>query len=531
MTTAAIDVQAYNEKRSSLISQDRALRVDHVRAANHTALEKKADEVIRRIRDVEAKTVWGVKHDGVPNAFPGMEFLTGKQIVLKTKLFQLLSKMPKGAVLHAHFDLATNCRIILDNALKHSLIHVRVPRALDVITIEYTVPQVQPMHRDYVSSASSINETVPDGSWISLTKARETFPSELGGKDGFDKWMIRCMSINPSEAYGTHNNNIKIWVKFREAARVIQSMVHYVPIWRATVQQFLLELVADGISYVEVRINFHRRFMYSIDGEENVPHREWLKMFDEELSAFKRNQAEHGRSHDFFGVKIIYTMIRNISPEEMKWYMDDCITLKQEFPHLITGFDLVGDENIFNPLIYYIEPLLGFKKRLEELKLDIPFLFHAGETCGDGSHADVNLYDAILLGTKRIGHGFSLVKHPKLMEICRERGIALEVCPISNEILRLTASMPMHPLPILLNNGVPVALSSDDPALFGNMGLTFDFFQVVAASEITGLITLGELARDSITYSMLNESDKKTVTENWEKRWKAYLEELISLPI
>lgn len=36
----------------------------------------------------------------------------------------------------------------------------------------------------------------------------------------------------------------------------------------------------------------------------------------------------------------------------------------------------------------------------------------------------------------------------------------------------------MHPLPILLNNGVPVALCSDDPAVFGNMGLTFDYFQV-----------------------------------------------------
>ena len=38
--------------------------------------------------------------------------------------------------------------------------------------------------------------------------------------------------------------------------------------------------------------------------------------------------------------------------------------------------------------------------------------------------------------------------------------------------------MPMHPLPILMNNGIHVALSSDDPAMFGNMGLSFDFFQV-----------------------------------------------------
>ena len=40
--------------------------------------------------------------------------------------------------------------------------------------------------------------------------------------------------------------------------------------------------------------------------------------------------------------------------------------------------------------------------------------------------------------------------------------------------------MPMHPLPALMNRGVHVALCSDDPAVFGNMDLSFDFFQVSA---------------------------------------------------
>ena len=63
---------------------------------------------------------------------------------------------------------------------------------------------------------------------------------------------------------------------------------------------------------------------------------------------------------------------------------------------------------------------------------------------------------------------------------------------------RLTSSMPMHPLPIVLNRGVPVALNSDDPSVFGAMGLSYDYFQVLVSSETTGLITLAQMARDSI---------------------------------
>ena len=69
------------------------------------------------------------------------------------------------------------------------------------------------------------------------------------------------------------------------------------------------------------------------------------------------------------------------------------------------GFDLVGAEDSLKPLIYYVERLLRFRERQKEEGVDIPFIFHAGETLGDGTEADLNLYDAILLGTKRIGHG------------------------------------------------------------------------------------------------------------------------------
>lgn len=135
----------------------------------------------------------------------------------------------------------------------------------------------------------------------------------------------------------------------------------------------------------------------------------------------KEELTKQGRGDEFLGsrvrrtlssvgvltdaAKIIYSTLRLVTLERLEDHLEACLALAQEFPHIIAGFDLVGAEDSLRPLIYYAEPLLRFIDRQKELGLHIPFMFHAGETLGDGSPADMNLYDAILLGTKRIGHG------------------------------------------------------------------------------------------------------------------------------
>jgi adenosine deaminase CECR1 len=119
-----------------------------------------------------------------------------------------------------------------------------------------------------------------------------------------------------------------------------------------------------------------------------------------------------------------------------------------------------------NPLGFFAKELLEFKAECKRKGVDIPFLFHCGETLEIGGSTDGNLADALLLGAKRIGHGFALARHPYIMERMKRQNICLEVCPISNEILGLTPRISGHSMYSLLANDVHCTVNTDNGTLF-----------------------------------------------------------------
>jgi adenosine deaminase CECR1 len=111
--------------------------------------------------------------------------------------------MPKGALLHVHLDATVNPEILLKLALQYPVFHVRVHEALSISNLSTNLPEFRALP-DHLSELSSLTEaSYPLGSWVPLHKARDSFV--FGGKEGFDKWVIGALTINPAEAYGTHN--------------------------------------------------------------------------------------------------------------------------------------------------------------------------------------------------------------------------------------------------------------------------------------------------------------------------------------
>lgn len=100
----------------------------------------------------------------------------------------------------------------------------------------------------------------------------------------------------------------------------------------------LLDLLSPHSPSAECRINFLHDFMVSSSGHLDLPHRAWVSLFNRASEAVK---AASTPSKPFWGARIIYSTIRFIDPGaekgQLRWYMEDCIALKREFPALIAG--------------------------------------------------------------------------------------------------------------------------------------------------------------------------------------------------
>lgn len=121
-------------------------------------------------------------------------------------------------------------------------------------------------------------------------------------------------------------------------------------------------------------------------------------------------------------------------------------------------------------------PETSFPPRLFEHALSpareagVPLTVHAGEQGrppGYEAAPPALIVEAIeSLGARRIGHGTSLAASPEARLLVRERGVAIESCPVSNDRMGFVP-LAQHPLPLFLEEQLLVSVGTDDPLMFG----------------------------------------------------------------
>ncbi len=121
----------------------------------------------------------------------------------------------------------------------------------------------------------------------------------------------------------------------------------------------------------------------------------------------------------------------------------------------VYGVDLAGDE-----LGYALDPFIPLFAEAKQAGLKLTI--HAGEW-----GAAQQVAQAIeVMGADRIGHGVRVLEDSVITQMARSSAVGFEVSPTSNFKTGVVKDLETHPLSEMIDAGLKVAITTDDPSIF-----------------------------------------------------------------
>jgi adenosine deaminase CECR1 len=522
----------YFAMRQQLVDDERTLDFEHAARARATPLELRADGIVQALKLRDQASVYacaeprhGYRGQLHPR-FPGDHFLSNVPLIDRTALHAVARRMPKGAHLHIHFNACLLPHVLLDIAkgMDRMFITSDLPLLPDADFVNFDKCEIQfsilPPQKELPGNLFS--RDYQPRQTMRYRDFLELFPQKYSTTVSPEQWLMGKLVFEEKEAHNSMQTASGAWEKFNGRTRMMKGLFNYETAYRRYTRLCLEDFVKDNIQYAEIRPNFMTsNQLYYDDGTGPIDNWGIMKIIIAEVEKFQADMRQQGRF--FGGLKVIYCTPRSFKPSDVKTALAECIEFKKTWPQWIAGFDLVGEEAKGRPIKDFITELLEFRAACDAQGLDIPFLFHCGETLDMGSDTDGNVLDALLLNSRRIGHGFALVKHPYVMQRMKARNICLEICPISNEILGLTPRVSGHAMYQLLANKVHCTVNSDNGTLFRS-SLSHDFYQVMVGKSNMSLFGWKQLVLWSMEHSCLEEGEREEVMRKWESLWIEFLE-------
>jgi len=172
----------------------------------------------------------------------------------------------------------------------------------------------------------------------------------------------------------------------------------------------------------------------------------------------------------------------------------------------VVGLDLAGDE-----LRHSAQPFAGVVQQAREAGLRISV--HAGEW-GQVDELAMVIRE---FGAARVGHGVRVLEDPDLLREARERDVCFEISLTSNLRTGAVPGLDTHPLPEMLEAGLQVALTTDDPGIFG-ITLSDEYELAhelgLSAQTLKGM-TLSAVGASFLEPKPKRELESRFITEFW----------------
>jgi len=453
-----------------------------------------------------------VNNSGFYTIRPIMEVLPE---IVASDLYNVIRQLPKGGNLHSHENHQLGKRKLYEIVWKSAdfenlwILPANHPTMAWTLDFFINPPVTQPPW-----------EKVKGNKKYSFEKIlkHQTFMSIIGGNalkyptDSTERWR----QMNPLWSRGSSQliMNKAIREKYLEA--------------------LLEEQIQDGVQVYESRYSFGSS-IYVLNKTATATNGKQLVDVDSSLdmnitmSVVERLKKKYPH---FLGFKRIASSQRNSLTTKISADLTKYLSLQKRFPDHVIGYDLVSEEDQGNSLLYFSGPHLSLYNSNTASSL-MQFYLHATETnwaedlitsLNDQDPVGTleNLYDVIVLGAKRIGHGVGAIKHPYLLEKLRDMDIAIEVCPISNHLLGYVPDLRNHPAIHYIRSGIKVVLSADDPGTFGYDHLSVDWFQAYVAWSLN-LADLKQISQNSLIYSGLTPAELQYGLTKWQEQWQLFV--------
>ena len=473
----------YLQEREQLIAIQESMRFDYGRG-NLTTLEKQVNKTLCDMR-TEMR-----KDEGI-TATP---FRLAKDKLSQSSLFKMLHTMPKGALLHLHWDSTLPIEFLIKNGTHRNGCYIYWSKNKTANSPPF-------------GTAGFFNVGQEPEGYKPAEFLRQQIPN-------FDEQLLSVWDVLHNET--TLNESIDPWGPFSQFFVKMDRVFLYKPVFEDFMTETLLR-ARDiwGVNYLELRSLGYQNNLYDLVTER------YSAATTVKTIQVISNKVKLMRP-GFMGVKLIYSQYRLVSSDVLDASLKEAFDLIQQFPDFVIGYDLVGQEDSGHTLRYFAPQLVEYVGKMD-------FYFHAGETdlWGSGGTSD-NINDAVLLKTKRIGHGLAMSKLPYASQVAKREGIAVEVCPLSNQGLQFVLDLRDHPAATLIAEGNPIVLSNDDPSILDTCSsLAYDWTVAVASWDID-LSSIKVLIENSITYSGATEEEKQVIASYWESEWNEWLQTVMA---
>lgn len=554
----------YENSRRSIMAEDGSrwfFQQMEIKAENEK--EVKVRKYMEKCRDEQKqKTVRG--EEIYPTAKPFYDIGLNET----DEIFKIMRKMPKGGLLHVHSAAALSTDGYLE--LLGSWCG-RYP-GINVVT------RGDAREEKYIEGMLLFN-------YQCLNLPSEVKIRSLGVVIQDPKgraWLKRNLSIS-DEYLGTKTD---IWKEFNKIFARIDNLFTNKDFYFDYHVAFFRECLDDRINYVELRSGLQEFQSGAENGEGHwvyadrhpqyhVNRHLYYKELTQDIQAgnpdtvflqtlLEAKDAVETERNGKLKFKVILNARRDLDPNKpeelakLSKKVDAAIHIKEKgdekFKDLVIGFDFVSEEDRGKDTDVYAKQIIyqpvghGYDQEGEDKSpriQHIDFFLHDGESCWKGND---NMVSAALISKHRIGHGFHLSWSRSLADEilkadCDEksglREPVLEICPISNQLLRYYQDIRNHSAYELMKNNICCVIANDDPLLLGNGGLSYDFWEAYVGMElpfkaIKASVFIAYLYREYVYSDEYGSNDQgngviyDSVVEAFKTEWNQFIDAVYS---